>query len=190
MLSEEVTFSVIRWSAGQMLFITKNNVRKEVVKATQMLLRAGAGMGGLPQAFWTDKRIIAFLFGTITGLISLIGKNKYEGPASSEIAIGVLQDLAGKTIGLQGAQMLVSATRSGDRDFTESLKAGYLSVMVGAHGISGVLDEPIVRAAVSHAERLPNLTSIFGDIGENSKIASAIQDLYFGQQVFKMREAE
>lgn len=173
-----------------MIFLTRNSVRKDALKATRMLVQLGAGTEGLPHEFWNDKKIVAFLFGTITGLIALIGKNKYEGPASSEIAIGVFQDLAGKEVGSKAAQILISATKNGEHDFAESLKAGYLSVMVGALGTSKVSDEPIVRAAISHANKLPDLVSIVGEIDEKSKIASAIQDLYFMQHVFRIRNPE
>lgn len=173
-----------------MLFITKGGVRKEVVKATKPMLHMAEMTGGLPAGFWTDPIILGFLWGTMNGLVAVIGNQKYSSAEASEISMGAVDDLRGPGLGLATATKAVQLMQAKDPAFEQALKGGYLSVLVAMHGPSKVLDEPIVQAAIRHAAKLPEMSSITGPLSEAASISSALSDMFFQKRIWELRRAD
>lgn len=171
-----------------MLFITKGAVRREVTKAVQPLIRMADMRMGLPPSYWDDEQILGFLTGTISGLIHVVGKQKYRGTDSGEVMVGVFEDLLGRSRGLEVSRATASLML--DPIFAEAMKAGFLSVMVAMHGPEPVNDEPIVKRAKQHAKTMADMSFMTGPQTQAALISSAIQDFAYVQRVLELREHE
>jgi len=139
---------------------------------------------GIPEGFWENLYILAFLVGCISGHITVACNDKYKGADAGEITIAVLDAIAGSGRGVK--LFKIAKTMMQVPDFEERWQAGVLTVMVARFGPNAVLDNPIVAAAIKRTATFER--AVGSSDGVSMSVAGAIQSHYFDSEVLDLRQ--
>jgi hypothetical protein len=155
-----------------MFFLTKNSVRKEVVKAVAQSLQLCRNTVGTPAEMWRDPYCCGYLTGMMISLATIASNNKFSSAVKGEIAMLCAEDLGAPP---DFSMRSVALLNERDKDYVNGMQEGSLHVGVAYNGVSRYQsEERVIKAQARISAQSAGLRYLSGPVSEQSEVASEI----------------